>query len=300
MKTSIIIPVKNDNRILRCVQSILNQLAYSESSEIIIVDNNSTSINVRNLLKNLPVKIYVEERPGLAAAVNCGLIHATGEYLVRIDADCLAEDNWLEELLKPFSDTRIGAVGGAVLKENGTSMIEIASRGLVVGDQYEPQYLPMFDAPYVVTANAAYRMNVIRQIGGFDDEFISGSDVDISWRIILAKYLICTAPRAVVYHPSRPTVRKYFYQFYNYGLGHALLFKKYKKITGKRLLINVYPFRGIIHLIFIAIPRIFLNMITRDKNIKIQCMKVLLDFTEYFALICGDIIGAIRLGIFYF
>lgn len=113
---------------------------------------------------------------------------SSGEFLVRTDADCVAEPDWLEELLKPFSIPEIGAVGGAIYKEPGRNLVERAARNFVLGDQLRPQYLPMFEAPYVVTANAAYRLGLVRALGCFDEQFTSGSDVDISWRIYLVGF----------------------------------------------------------------------------------------------------------------
>jgi len=300
ISASIVIPVKNDSRIRRCVLSLLDQTVSRDCYEIIVVDNNSTKVNIPDILSDLPVKIYRENKLGLAAATNYGLLKAQGDFLVRIDADCIAEKSWLEELLLPFKEANIGAVGGLILKETGNNLVEKAARGLVIGDQLEPQYLPMYNAPYVVTANAAYRLRVVKEIGGFDNDFISGSDVDISWRIHIAGYYICTTNKAIVDHPSRPTIRKYFYQFYNYGLGHALLFKKYKKITGKKTLINVYPFVGIFRVISRDIPKALYLLVNKKEDLQIYATRMFLDLTEYIALICGDLVGAFKHKILYF
>ena len=296
MIASIVIPVLDDKRVLRCVKSVLSQSLNKEDYEIIVVDNGSTEVDIS---EGLPITLLIEKKKGIFRAVNRGLTQATGEFLVRIDADCYATPTWLEELLKPFSDPAVGVVGGAVFKEAGTSLVEKAARNLVIGDQLEPQYLPMFYAPYVVTANAAFRCNVVKHVGGFDEQFISGGDVDISWQVFLAGYTIKCAQSAIVYHPSRPTVKKYFLQFYRYGIGHAALFRKYKQITGRKYLVNVYPFKGLLKLTLMDIPLLmFQTVYARELN-HTRIMRLFLDSTEYLGLICGDVVGAFKYKIFY-
>jgi len=300
MLASIIIPVRNDRRIRRCIKSVLNQSKTMHGMyEVIVVDNNSETVSLSQLLCDLPVTLLAETRPGLCAAVNHGLQYASGEFLVRIDADCIATPNWLEKLLCQFSDPTVGAIGGAIYKEEGSSLIDCAARNLVIGDQLEPQFLPMFDAPYVVTANAAYRLNLIRELGGFDEQFFSGGDVDVCWRICLAGFQVRTAPSAIVYHPARPSIRKYFSQFYIYALGHVLLFKKYKTITGKRLLINTYPFKGILKLLLNDIPTMLLEICRTKKFDRVRSTRIFLDFIEYGALLCGYIVGSVKFRVFY-
>lgn len=295
---TIVIPVRDDPRIRICVESLLKQTT-NKKYKIVVVNNNSKKINVNEILNDLSVTILYEPRPGLCAAVNCGIKHSIGEFLVRIDADCIADTNWLEELIAPFSDAKIGAVGGAIIKEEGFSLVEKASRNLVIGDQLSPQYLPMFNAPYVVTANAAYRCSLIKDLGEFDEELFSGGDVDMSWRISMAGYTIQTTPKAIVWHPARSTIRRYFKQFYIYALGHVLLFRKYKKITGKRFSINLYPFSGTIRLLYKEIPSFLFDCARKKSFDKAQAMSIFLNFIEYAALQIGYLVGSCRYHVLF-
>lgn len=54
-------------------------------------------------------------RPGytLAEMRDLGAREATGDIIVTTDADCIAPENWIEELIKPFQDPKVAAVGGA-------------------------------------------------------------------------------------------------------------------------------------------------------------------------------------------
>lgn len=295
LAASVVIPVRNDGRVRRCILSVLDQrLEGGRGYEVIVVDNDSDRLNIAQLLSDLPVRLLTEKRRGIAAAANRGLAEAKGDFLVRIDADCVAMPNWLGELLDPFCDHAVGAVGGAVHKEAGGSLFQVAARNIVDEEQTRPQHLPMVPAPYVVTANAAFPRTVVQGLGGFDERLMSGSDVDMSCRIALAGYQIRTAPKARVYHPVRPTIPSYFRQYYQYGKGHALLFKKYRGVMQRRALVNAYPFKGIGRVVARDIPRLCLGTIRAKRLDPVAIMSIVAAATEYSALICGDIAGAIE------
>jgi glycosyltransferase involved in cell wall biosynthesis len=294
---SVIVIVRNDIRIKDCLDSLLAQNYPEEELEIIVVDNASTD-NTPEIIRSYPVKFLTESTIGMGWARNKGLSQAKGKYIAFIDADCIATPDWLAELLKGFTNESIGAVGGKILKQEGHNLIEIASRDLVIGKQTEPQYLPIYPAPYVVTANVGYRGDVLNEIGGFDPIFFSGADVDVSWRLSIAGCRIVCQSNAIVYHANRSSISKYFRQFYRYGLGHALLFKKYKKLTKKVFLFNIYPFQGLGNLLFIRTPVTLFGLITKKCDL-IDVVKMFLDLVEYIALIFGDVHGAIKFGVFY-
>ena len=84
---SIIIPTYNSSaRILDTVYSLIDQ-SYDEV-EIIIQDGFSTDNTVSNVnnLYNSKVKVYIEEDKGVYDAMNNGLLHANGEYVMFMGA----------------------------------------------------------------------------------------------------------------------------------------------------------------------------------------------------------------------
>ena len=89
-KISIIIPVYNVGKYLeQCVESILSQ-AFSDY-EVILVDDGSTdnSGSICDLYSGKYVQVLTihKENGGLSDARNVGLQHATGEFILFVDAD---------------------------------------------------------------------------------------------------------------------------------------------------------------------------------------------------------------------
>jgi GT2 family glycosyltransferase len=297
LDASVVIIVRNDLRVKACVESLIQQTYPRERWELIVVENASTDATPA-LLDTLPVRVIHEPRVGMGFARNAGWMAARSEIIAFIDADCVASPNWLGEMISAFSAPSVGVVGGRIVKEVGSSLVERAARDLVIGQQCTTQYLPMYPAPYVVTANAAFLRSALARIGGFDPQFYSCADTDACWRIAAAGYEIDAAPSALVWHANRATCRAYFRQFYRYSQFHALLFKKFRVATGRRWLFNDYPFIGLLRLVFRDVPAIITRTARHDAG-REDWMRLYLNFLEYVALICGALSGSISHRVIY-
>ena len=99
---SIIITSFNYGKFIKnCIESALCQNC-AEKTELIIVDDGSkdNSLNIINSYKNLSnVKVINTKRYGLAKASNYGIKHASGDKIIRLDADDMFYPNTLKILL---------------------------------------------------------------------------------------------------------------------------------------------------------------------------------------------------------
>lgn len=98
-RISIVIPVFNEERYLGdCLDSVANQTL--KPSEVIVIDNNSTDSTAKIALKYDFVKLITETQQGVGFARNAGFDSASGDLLVRIDADTRLDPDWSNLLLK--------------------------------------------------------------------------------------------------------------------------------------------------------------------------------------------------------
>lgn len=275
MEISVIIPVFNDKRIKSCLNSLIKQNFPKNSYEIIVVDNNSDHI-IKEIVKNYQVKYLKEIKQGSYSARNKGLTIAKGKIIVFIDSDCIADKDWLVNLIRKFKNKKIGGIGG-VIKNTKTKTWVQKSGGNLVNQQLKPGYFDFFPKPFIVTANAAYRKTILDKVGGFDEQFKSGGDVDLSWRVNLLGFGIFTENRAIVYHEPRSSLKSYFKQYFIYGVGHTLLFNKYKQQAGESWYLNKYPIRY------------FMSSL---KNLN-SFQDLFLNFSQLIALHAGYIYGSI-------
>ena len=94
---SIIVPIKNRGSLLPNLIKNLFNLNYP-NYEIIIVDDCSTD-NTKNLLKRYPIKsIVLEKSVGSAEARNIGISKAKNDIIALTDSDCFVSRNWLKDL----------------------------------------------------------------------------------------------------------------------------------------------------------------------------------------------------------
>lgn len=100
---SVIIPVYNvEKYVSKCITSVISQ-TYT-NLEILLIDDGSTdgsgTICDSYIQKDKRVKVIHKENGGLSSARNCGLAHATGEYIAFIDSDDYVKPNFIETLHK--------------------------------------------------------------------------------------------------------------------------------------------------------------------------------------------------------
>lgn len=100
---SIVIPVYNAALYLdECISSILGQ-SFS-SYELICIDDGSSDNSLKILegyaKKDSRVKIFHQKNKGAGTARNLGLQHATGEYILFLDADDFFEQNMFLNLFR--------------------------------------------------------------------------------------------------------------------------------------------------------------------------------------------------------
>lgn len=226
----VIIVLNGANTIGACLDSLMSQTYPSDLFEIIVIDNGSVD-GTEEVVKGFPVKLVQENKRGYASARNRGIQEAHGEIIAFIDADCVAESDWLEMLIEPYSDDEIGMVGGDIrplFTGNVTTVEKFIDSAGFVGP---PKNSVNGVYPYITTANVSYRKKVLEDAGAFNQNLSSCEDVDISRRvqIFLGKKALIV-PDAIVFHRHRnkPSALINFMQRNGYGeIIIATLWKDY-------------------------------------------------------------------------
>jgi GT2 family glycosyltransferase len=293
-EVSIVVPVHTDWRVLRLLDSLAHQTLPAENFEVLIVENGSHDLDrsVTRLGGNIRYLHLPAANP--AAARNAGLRAARGRFLLLTDADCVAAADWIERLTKYLTDSDLAAVGGPIEKYQPASLTQ--QHGITVVDgQHALNYLPALHLPYVVSANAGYVTARLREIGGFDESFPSGSDVDICYRLGLAGHGVGLAPDAVVLHEDRVTLAAHFRRFRHYSVYQVGLFAKYRPESGKRFVLNPYPARRFLQA-FVGIPRALAGLARGDRA---AASTIIAQVTEAAGIWAGDVIGSIKYRQFY-
>lgn len=202
---SVIMPVKNDVKNVRtAIKDILNQTA--KPSEVIIIDGASKDGTVESI-KDLPVKIIIEPRPGGSLARNIGIKKSKGKILFFTDSDCEIPKNCIKEHLTALK--KYDVVMGKIIMHKDC-------RDSLVAKSLDYGLLPYFDFPFisddaktlpfwnVYTPNLSMRREVVKNTGMMDEEFklVGSEDTEFGYKIS-RKYVIGYAPKAIVYHKHK-------------------------------------------------------------------------------------------------
>jgi cellulose synthase/poly-beta-1,6-N-acetylglucosamine synthase-like glycosyltransferase len=111
MKASIIVPAFNEDLFIQqCIDSLL-QNNY-KNKEIIVVNDGSTDNTINVLAKYDSIKVINIEKRGMLHAIKTGVKFATGEIVIKIDADSIAPFDWVTKMVEHFNNPEVVVVGG--------------------------------------------------------------------------------------------------------------------------------------------------------------------------------------------
>lgn len=225
------------------LQRCLTRLAAGPApAEVIVVDNAPSDDAARDIVEafdgGLRLRYVREARPGLGRAHNAALPLVQTPIVAFTDDDVEVEPTWLGELLAHFDDPSVGCVTGLIfpadLDEVAQQLIE-AYAGFSKGFETTAYDLgenrpadPMF--PFAAGrfgsgANMAFRTDVLRRLGGFDDALgagtpaMGGDDLAAFVDVILDGSRLVYEPRAIVWHHHHRTMDALGRQAYGYGVG---------------------------------------------------------------------------------
>ncbi|PSF38539.1 glycosyltransferase [Aphanothece hegewaldii CCALA 016] len=233
---SVIVPIYNGEEDLPDLLDCLTQQTYpKEKTEYFLVDNNSSD----RTSDILAIAVEKANHEGLKfyhltenqiqssyAARNAGIKASKGEILVFTDMDCRPYPNWVEEIVKPFTNPSIGIVAGELIALPGNSLLEkYAERAEIMAQKFLLEH-PF--CPYGQTANLAILRDIFKKVGIFRPYLTTGGDADICWRIQReTHYKIEYTPKAIIQHRHRSHLKSFQSQLRRYGCSNRYLHELY-------------------------------------------------------------------------
>ena len=239
---SIIVPAFNEEKVISaCLESLLKQKFPKEKFEIIIVDNNSED-KTAEIIRQYPVKYVFEKRRNRSSARNAGIKAAQGELIAFTDADCIADPDWLGELVgKYYSGVNVAGVSGNIRVYDPKTRIE-KYFNLIFSNLSRTLFSRRFLFPGIGTANALISLDALTGAGLFDEELDAGEDMDIAMRVCLNGYKFKYAPEAIVHHRYPSDIRGLIKRSFYAGKGLSLQIKKYRFIGALKPVIQLEKF----------------------------------------------------------
>ena len=214
MRLSVVIPTKNRTESLgNALDSVARQTLPSDTFEVVVVDNGSskealTAIE-RYRNKFAHWQLLSEPTPGPAAARNCGVRASSGDVILFLDDDVIADPGLLAEHLAAHTSgetsSRLGQVVLGTVK-NAWSGRESAFHWLLTRRELfhsfrfpDPNNIPF---SHFYTCNVSLRRAAFVEVGGFDESFTAAAfeDAELGYRLGRAGCRIIFNPRAAIVH----------------------------------------------------------------------------------------------------
>jgi O-antigen/teichoic acid export membrane protein/GT2 family glycosyltransferase len=229
MTIAVVVPVRDGSALVgRCVQACRDQSRPPD--EVIVVDNGSSD-DTAAVAVGAGASVLSEPVRGSYRARNRGWRSTSAEIIAFTDGDCIPDPNWLAQLVEPFRDRTVAAVGGAIVQAELASASQrwmVERRFLDQAQNAAHEFLPFF-----ATANVAYRRSVLEALDGFDEAFLSGGDCDMSWRVqALGAGRLVYRPEAEVEHRVGPRLAEVTERWYRYEAEHILLERRWSDWPG--------------------------------------------------------------------
>ncbi|MFZ7089072.1 glycosyltransferase family 2 protein [Curtobacterium sp. RRHDQ10] len=235
----IVVDWKRADLTVRAVESVLAQRTEHDV-ELVLVVNEAADADVERFRAAYPraVVVPVATNAGFAGGVSRGIAASTGEVVVLLNNDAVADNGFVEAGLATLSAAGPGTAavaGTAVLagtfapatgSPDGDDLVAadgtrwrrtspgvtlVNGTGVVLtvdGNGRDRDWLTPIEGTRETTVlfgfsgGAAFiRRSALDAVGGFDDSlFMYYEDVDLAWRFRLAGYDVGHAPHAVVVH----------------------------------------------------------------------------------------------------
>jgi glycosyltransferase involved in cell wall biosynthesis len=196
--------------------------------QLIIIDQHPLAQTAKVMAESkLPITYLEQERRGLSASRNLALSSTSGDILAVTDDDCFPDARWVEALIQGFgSRLAPDAVTGPILPPPGDPPKEMCALSLRLSRETKLYSTRVIPWQVGSGANFAARVDLLREIGGWDERLgvgtsgMAGEDIDIVDSLLAAGGSILYHGGAVMHHAWQTRDRRRATRWsYGYGIG---------------------------------------------------------------------------------
>ena len=231
MNVSVVMPCRNNAKVIAGQLAALSRQKWHGSWEVIVADNGSNDATieiVEEYRKRLPHLRLIDAsaRRGAAHARNAGVTAARGEAILFCDADDEVGSGWLAAMADGLAEHHFLAarldierlnppeIVGAVKNPQGHGLLRVA---------YPPHLW------HASGASLGVKRVVHERIGGFDESLLYLEDTDYCFRVQLTGIELWFLAAAAVHYRFRPNPQALFHQARHWGQYNVLMYKRYRE-----------------------------------------------------------------------
>jgi glycosyltransferase involved in cell wall biosynthesis len=216
-------------RIGGCLDSIADSTYPMKDCEVLVVDGGSTDCScaiAASKLMNFPsARLLHNSKKNVPAGLNSAIKIARGRFIIRMDAHCEYQKNYIETCLEELERTGAANVGGLLLTLPGRDTWVSRCIALIsqhpVGVGNSAFRLGMGNQFVDTVPFGAFRREVFDVVGLYREELPRNQDFELNSRIRSAGYNIYLSSKLSTKYYNSEGLRNFFRQAILNGQGAA-------------------------------------------------------------------------------
>lgn len=235
---SIIVPCYNEEKTIGLLLDAIKRQTYPVTGmEVILADGESSDQTLARVNEfqqsnpELSITIINNPRRIIPAALNLAIKAARGEYILRLDAHSVPDEDYIERCVANLKAGKGDNVGGLwIIRPGGPgwlaqSIAIAAGHPLGAGDaryRYSNLSGEVDTVPF-----GAYRRSIFDRVGLYDETLQVNEDYELNTRIRAINGKIFFDPSIRTKYFARPTLAALARQYWRYGYWKWRMLKRY-------------------------------------------------------------------------
>lgn len=235
MKASIVIPTRHRaTKLALCLESLESQVNGVDVEIIVVQDGkqDETDLVLAYWKKRIPQLVVIRSPAchGAGWARNQGILVSKGEFILFLDDDCIANQNWVGNFVRVFeTNPSVQVIAGGILPVPEKSSYigqwkynhyvqSFSQRNSEFGTTVETKGHVIFSGG----ANKGYRRSALEMHGLFNESLRVYEDTELDWRLGKNGVYALYVPGLVVLHHFDISLWHHIKQSFNAGRGRRL------------------------------------------------------------------------------
>lgn len=234
---SIVIPVRNEERILgQCLASITDLDYPKDRVEVIVADSLSTD-GSRAIACQFGAKVVTNRGQTVVSGRNRGMEAARGEFIAFTDADCVVSRHWLRAGLAAFGPGVAGVGGVTLFPKEATAFQKAVNvlfllAGFARATAHRQSAGHTFEAGDIPGCNALYRRSALEQVMPLDEDLLTAEDVWLNWKLRQRGFRHLVAENMILWHHRRSKPASFVRQMYRFAIGRLQVGRRSRSLLG--------------------------------------------------------------------
>jgi biofilm PGA synthesis N-glycosyltransferase PgaC len=197
---AVVVPAHNEELVItRTIEGLLEQTYPNMQIHIVSDGSIDATVEIARRYQDRGVIVHdLKPNRGKSKALQHALEYIDTDLFMVVDADTVADPDAIGTIVQQFMDLHVGAVTGHPRVRNVVNLLTaIQAMEYAVIVSLAKRAEQFWGGLYTVSGAAAcFRTQALRQVGGWSEKTAT-EDIEISWRLQKAGWLLAYEPRAL-------------------------------------------------------------------------------------------------------